>query len=162
MDRPDPADRRSVRRFMAKSEGYWRDLVALKRADNASHTYDDAHYHDLLEAACERAEAEDAARLRAESPLTVTTGCDVRPRAGTVDPAHQGPAQRDGARWRSRTWRPRTRGTHCARHHAGIGGLASRPRLCGAPKAWFVDGFPPGCAVFPYVWNARLCAEDLA
>jgi len=70
MDRPDPADRRSVRRFMAKSEGHWRDLVALKRADNASHTYNDDPYHDLLEAACERAEAEDAARLRAESPLT--------------------------------------------------------------------------------------------
>ncbi|MGI8927533.1 MAG: CCA tRNA nucleotidyltransferase [Tepidiformaceae bacterium] len=70
MDRPAPEDRRSVRRFMAKCEGHWRDLVALKRADNASHTYDDTPYHDLLEAACARAEAEDAAALRAESPLT--------------------------------------------------------------------------------------------
>ena len=70
MDRPDPADARSVRRFMAKSPGYWRDLLALKRADNASHTYDDNAYHDALEAACERAEREDADRLRAESPLS--------------------------------------------------------------------------------------------
>ena len=70
MDRPDPNDRRSVRRFMTKCEGHWRDLVALKRADNASHTYNDDPYHDLLEAACHRAELEDAARLRAESPLT--------------------------------------------------------------------------------------------
>ncbi len=70
MDRPDPADRRQVRRFMARCEGHWRDLVALKRADNASHTYDDNPYHDALEAACQRAEEEDAAALRAESPLT--------------------------------------------------------------------------------------------
>ncbi len=70
MDRPDPGDRRSVRRFMTRCEGHWRDLVALKRADNASHTYDDNPYHDALEAACARAEAEDAAQLRAESPLT--------------------------------------------------------------------------------------------
>jgi poly(A) polymerase len=70
MDRPQPEDRRSVRRFMAKCEGHWRDLLALKRADNASHTYNDDPYHDALEAACERAEAEDAAALRAESPLT--------------------------------------------------------------------------------------------
>jgi len=70
MDRPDPADRRSVRRFMAKVPGYWRDLLALKRADNASHTYDDHAYHDALEAACLRAEEEDAAALRAESPLS--------------------------------------------------------------------------------------------
>jgi poly(A) polymerase len=70
MDRPQPDDRRSVRRFMAKCEGHWRDLLALKRADNASHTYNDDPYHDALEAACERAEAEDAAALRAESPLT--------------------------------------------------------------------------------------------
>lgn len=70
MDRPDPADRRSVRRFMTKCEGHWRDLVALKRADNASHTYDDNEYHDRLEAACEREEREAQAALRAESPLT--------------------------------------------------------------------------------------------
>ena len=55
---------------MAKCEGHWEDLVALKRADNASHTYDDTAYHDLLDAACHRAEEEDAAALRAESPLT--------------------------------------------------------------------------------------------
>jgi poly(A) polymerase len=70
MDRPDPADARSVRRFMAKAPGYWRDLLALKRADNASHTYDDNAYHDALEAACERIERDEAERLRAESPLT--------------------------------------------------------------------------------------------
>jgi poly(A) polymerase len=70
MDRPDPADRRSVRRFMTKCEGHWRDLVALKRADNASHTYDDHLYHNELEAACEVAEREDRERLKAESPLT--------------------------------------------------------------------------------------------
>lgn len=70
MDRPDPDDRRLVRRFMSRCEGHWRDLVALKRADNASHTYDDADYHDRLEAACEVAEREDAERLRAESPLS--------------------------------------------------------------------------------------------
>jgi poly(A) polymerase len=70
MDRPDPADRRSVRRFMAKCEGHWADLLALKRADNASHTYDDNPYHDALEAACTLAAEEDAAALRAESPLT--------------------------------------------------------------------------------------------
>ncbi|MBA4179121.1 MAG: RNA nucleotidyltransferase [Anaerolinea sp.] len=70
MDRPDPADRRSVRRFMTKCEGHWRDLVALKRADNASHTYDDHEYHNQLETACEEAELEDRERLKAESPLT--------------------------------------------------------------------------------------------
>ena len=70
MDRPDPADRRSVRRFMTKCEGHWRDLLALKRADNASHTYDDHDYHDRLEEACAREEAESAAALRAESPLS--------------------------------------------------------------------------------------------
>ncbi len=70
MDRPEPSDRRTVRRFMSRCEGHWRDLLALKRADNASHTYDDTAYHDALEAACVRAEAEDAAALRAESPLT--------------------------------------------------------------------------------------------
>ncbi|MCZ2111508.1 MAG: HD domain-containing protein [Dehalococcoidia bacterium] len=70
MDRPDPADRRSVRRFMTRCEGHWRDLLALKRADNASHTYDDNDYHDRLEAACEREEREARAALRAESPLT--------------------------------------------------------------------------------------------
>jgi poly(A) polymerase len=70
MDRPDPADRRSVRRFMKRLDGHWRDLLALKRADNASHTYDDTAYHGALEAACERIEREDAEALRAESPLT--------------------------------------------------------------------------------------------
>ncbi len=70
MDRPDVAEDRSVRRYMSKGAGYWRDLVALKRADNASHTYDDAEYHDQLEAACERIEREDSERLRAESPLS--------------------------------------------------------------------------------------------
>ncbi len=70
MDRPDPADARSVRRFMAKAPGYWRDLLALKRADNASHTYDDQAYHDALEASCERIEREEADRLRADSPLS--------------------------------------------------------------------------------------------
>ena len=69
MDRPDPDDGRLVRRFMRRIEGHWRDLLALKRADNASHTYDDHEYHDRLEAACERVEAEEAAMLRAESPL---------------------------------------------------------------------------------------------
>jgi poly(A) polymerase len=70
MDRPDAAEARSVRRYMSKAAGYWRDLVALKRADNASHTYDDDGYHDALEAACTRAEIDDAEALRAESPLT--------------------------------------------------------------------------------------------
>jgi poly(A) polymerase len=55
---------------MSKAAGYWRDLVALKRADNASHTYDDDGYHDALEAACERIEREESDKLRAESPLT--------------------------------------------------------------------------------------------
>jgi poly(A) polymerase len=70
MDRPDAAEARSVRRYMSKAAGYWRDLVALKRADNASHTYDDDGYHDALEAACERIEREESDKLRAESPLT--------------------------------------------------------------------------------------------
>jgi poly(A) polymerase len=69
MDRPEPDDRRSVRRFMAKVPEHWRDLLALKRADNASHTYDDHDYHDRLEAACLRAEDEERDALRAESPL---------------------------------------------------------------------------------------------
>jgi poly(A) polymerase len=70
MDRPDPGEPKQVRRFIARSEGRWRDLVALKRADNTSHTYDDRAYHDALWAACERQEAEQAAALRAESPLS--------------------------------------------------------------------------------------------
>jgi putative nucleotidyltransferase with HDIG domain len=70
MDRPDPDDRRQVRRFMARCEGHWADLVALKRADNVSHTYDDRDYHNRLEAACLRAEEEDREALRAESPLS--------------------------------------------------------------------------------------------
>lgn len=69
MDRPDPDDGRLVRRFMRRLDGHWRDLLALKRADNASHAYNDDEYHDRLEAACERVEAEEAAMLRAESPL---------------------------------------------------------------------------------------------
>lgn len=69
MDRPEVDDRRSVRRFIARCEGHWRDLVALKRADNASHTYDDTAYHDALEAACARIESEDAEALLARSPL---------------------------------------------------------------------------------------------
>lgn len=69
MDRPNPADRRSTRRFMARCEGHWRDLLALKRADNASHTYNDDAYHDALEEMCERIEQEDAEALKAESPL---------------------------------------------------------------------------------------------
>ena len=69
MDRPN-LDRRSVRRFMARSEGMWPDLVALKRADNASHTYDDAAYHDALAALAARIAVEDAAALRGESPLS--------------------------------------------------------------------------------------------
>ncbi|MBI2764387.1 MAG: CCA tRNA nucleotidyltransferase [Chloroflexi bacterium] len=70
MDRPNIAERRSVRRFIAKSGGYWEDLIALKRADNASHTYDDNAYHDALESYCRQIVAEDEAALRAESPLT--------------------------------------------------------------------------------------------
>ncbi|MCS7295321.1 MAG: HD domain-containing protein, partial [Dehalococcoidia bacterium] len=70
MDRPDPDDPKAVRRFMARLRGHWRDLIALKRADNASHTYDDHEYHDRLEAACERAEREEAELLRARSPLS--------------------------------------------------------------------------------------------
>lgn len=74
MDRPAPAEPRLVRRFMKRAEldgtNLWRDLVALKRADNASHSYDDNPYHDALEAACAEIEANDAERLRAESPLT--------------------------------------------------------------------------------------------
>lgn len=69
MDRPDPEDGRAVRRFMRRLQGHWADLVALKRADNASHTYDDHAYHDALEAACRRVESEQAQQLRAESPL---------------------------------------------------------------------------------------------
>ena len=70
MDRPNVEDRRSVRRFMSRCEGHWRDLLALKRADNASHTYDDSPYHDALQALCETIEIEDADALRGESPLT--------------------------------------------------------------------------------------------
>lgn len=74
MDRPDPADTRSVRRFMKRCESggrnLWRDLLALKVADNASHTYDDHLYHDALLVACDHIEQEEAERLRAESPLT--------------------------------------------------------------------------------------------
>ena len=69
MDRPTLNDARLVRRFMNRLDGHWRDMVALKRADNASHTYDDDEYHDGLEIACRRIEEEDSAALRAESPL---------------------------------------------------------------------------------------------
>ena len=69
MDRPTLNDARLVRRFMNRLDGHWRDMVALKRADNASHTYDDDEYHDGLEIACQRIEEEDSAALRAESPL---------------------------------------------------------------------------------------------
>ncbi len=74
MDRPAPAEARAVRRFLKKADldgtNLWRDLLALKRADNASHTYVDDEYHDALEAACAAIEANDAERLRAESPLS--------------------------------------------------------------------------------------------
>ena len=70
MERPDVDKRASVRRFIAKSPTLWPDLIALKRADNASHTYDDTAYHDALEAACNLIAAEDAEMLRAESPLS--------------------------------------------------------------------------------------------
>ncbi len=70
MDRPRVEDRRSVRRFIARSEGLWEDLVALKRADNASHTYDDHEFHDTLEAACRTVASEDAEMLRGQSPLS--------------------------------------------------------------------------------------------
>jgi poly(A) polymerase len=70
MDRPNLADRASIRRFIYRAEGAWADLVALKRADNASHTYDDSAYHDELEAACREVEQEDAEALRAQSPLS--------------------------------------------------------------------------------------------
>ncbi|MCC7365511.1 MAG: CCA tRNA nucleotidyltransferase [Dehalococcoidia bacterium] len=70
MDRPDPADRRSVRRFIAKAKGNWEHLLALKRADNASHTYDDDAYHDALWAACAEVARDDAEALLAESPLS--------------------------------------------------------------------------------------------
>jgi poly(A) polymerase len=72
MDRPNVEERRSVRRFLSRSQGHWADLVALKRADNASHTYDDRTYIDALAAMCERIAAEDAEALLAESPLTGT------------------------------------------------------------------------------------------
>ena len=70
MDRPNADDPRSVRRFMTRCEGHWRDLLALKRADNVSHTYDDSEYHDRLQLACETAEREDGERLKGESPLS--------------------------------------------------------------------------------------------
>jgi poly(A) polymerase len=74
MDRPVPEERRSVRRFMyrarVRDRPLWRDLLALKRADNASHTYDDNAYHDALEAMCLDIEARDAELMRRESPLT--------------------------------------------------------------------------------------------
>jgi poly(A) polymerase len=69
MDRPNEAERRSVRRFMSRAGDRWPDLLALKRADNASHTYDDSAYHDHLAALCETIAREDAEALRAESPL---------------------------------------------------------------------------------------------
>ena len=70
MERPEVGKRSSVRRFIAKSPALWPDLIALKRADNASHTYDDTAYHDALEAACRLIAAEDVEILRAGSPLS--------------------------------------------------------------------------------------------
>jgi poly(A) polymerase len=70
MDRPDLESRKSIRRFVARAGEQWPDLLALKRADNASHTYDDNAYHDQLEATCLDIEARDAELLRRESPLT--------------------------------------------------------------------------------------------
>jgi len=69
MDRPNLEERRSVRRFMARSGDLWPDLLALKRADNVSHAYDDSAYHDRLEELCATVAREDAQALRAESPL---------------------------------------------------------------------------------------------
>jgi poly(A) polymerase len=69
MDRPNVDDDRSVRRFLKKLEERWSDSLALKRADNASHTYNDNDYLSALEQACATIVERDAARLRAESPL---------------------------------------------------------------------------------------------
>jgi poly(A) polymerase len=69
MDRPNVEDDRSVRRFLKKLEERWSDSLALKRADNASHTYNDNDYLSALEQACATIVERDAARLRAESPL---------------------------------------------------------------------------------------------
>lgn len=69
MDRPNVEDPRSVRRFLKKLGGLWADSLALKRADNASHTYDDSDYLDKLERLCAQIVEQDAERLRAESPL---------------------------------------------------------------------------------------------
>lgn len=70
MERPDAGDRRLVRRFLARvGEEHWEDLLALKRADNVSHTYDDTEYHDALEQACRAVAEEDAEAVRARSPL---------------------------------------------------------------------------------------------
>ncbi len=69
MDRPILNDDRLIRRFMNRLSGHWKDMIALKRADNASHTYDDNEYHDGLEIACRRIEEKDFAALNAESPL---------------------------------------------------------------------------------------------
>jgi poly(A) polymerase len=69
MDRPNPEDPRSVRRFLKKLDHLWTDSLALKRADNASHAYDDSVYLDALGVACAEIAERDAARLRAESPL---------------------------------------------------------------------------------------------
>ncbi len=70
MDRPQVDERSSVRRFMHRARGAWRDLHALKVADNASHTYSDREYHESLRKACETIEKEEAEALRAESPLS--------------------------------------------------------------------------------------------
>ncbi len=79
MDRPNVEERRSVRRFMSRSVGHWDDLIALKRADNASHTYDDREYHDALQAMCDQVAEEDGEALRAQSPLS---GDDIASIAG--------------------------------------------------------------------------------
>jgi poly(A) polymerase len=70
MDRPNVTDGRSVRRYLSRAGKSWPTLVALKWADNTSHTYDDSEYLAALEAACDRIAREDPERLRARSPLT--------------------------------------------------------------------------------------------
>ncbi len=69
MDRPNVDDARSVRRFLKRLGDLWPDSLALKRADNASHTYDDSEYLGALEQACATIVERDATLLRAESPL---------------------------------------------------------------------------------------------
>lgn len=70
MDRPRPDDRRSVRRFMHRSEGLWQDLLALKAADGASHVEDDSVYQSALGNACRQIAENDGEALKAQSPLS--------------------------------------------------------------------------------------------